>query len=59
MRQCLRCFYKRCCRCDKADAEYPGASNKERLIKREGSELTVVYVGLPASPEDVPALNKL
>ena len=61
--KCLRCLYKQCCLCEgnPRAAEYPGAakSNTERLLRREGTELTVVYVGLPASPEDVPALNKL
>jgi len=59
--KCLRCLYKQCCKCEGKAAEYPGAAkgNNERLLRREGTELTVVYVGLPASPEDVPALNKL
>ena len=61
--KCLRCFYKRCC-CPGGDKttkhEYPGAGAQKSLLRRDGDNVTVVYVGLPAKPpEDVPALGKL
>jgi hypothetical protein len=64
--KCLRCWYR--CVCgggrDAKNTRYPGEAQaplKERLIKRSpcGTELTVVYVGLPVSAPDVPELSKL
>lgn len=59
--KCVRALCVKCCGCGPraAAATYPGAKQPRQLLRKEGNEVTVVYVGLPASAEDVPPIEKL
>ena len=66
MVKCLRCLFKCMCGNSCASGKYPGeamgeAETQTRTVVELGSEeegaLTKVYIGLPASHEDVPALR--